>query len=126
MRDTKDELRLANTMLTEHIVNLQEIIGTLESHNRDLLAANQVMREALEGMCAIYDTDGDHSPSDGFVQREKSRKALAINPSDVTLIEVGETDVYETPIAPIIRGRITKGFASGLKLYTIQTKSNTE
>lgn len=59
MIETKDELRLANSMLTEHIVNLQEVIDNLEAHNRDLLAANQGKDAEIKRLTEIISyTDG--------------------------------------------------------------------
>lgn len=116
--DTKDELRLANALLTEHIVNLQDRITSLESHNRELLAVNQVLREALQEILRLTSS----GLSDCVYQVAQS----VIDQHTADLIEVGKTVDYETPIANIVQGRINQGIKSGLTLYTIQTKSNTE
>lgn len=50
-------------------LDFEKIRRALESHD--------ALVEALEGMCSIYDTDGDHGFTDGENARQKAREALA-------------------------------------------------
>lgn len=103
----------------------------LESHNRDLFAANKVMREALKAaQVAIYTYEytGTKDDADKYIKAERlCAESIAFKPGDVMLVEVGT--FYRA------KGNIWTKFLPSFEvgeipdqtpLYTIQTKSNTE
>ena len=62
---------------------IKRILPTLDDEARaalfELLGVIDSQREALEGMACIYDTDGDHSESDGVIQRQKAMNVLTLS-----------------------------------------------
>lgn len=100
-------------------LTMAEMDKILESLNRELLAANWVLRESLQKIIEY-----EEMFSEGFKVKDLAKDA--IDKQDYHLVEVGKTIDYETPIANIVQGMINQGVESGLTLYTIKTKSNTE
>lgn len=90
-----------------------ERITSLESHNRELLAAIKMKDDSL---LRIYDELSSENWRGDI--RETIRDALSIKPGDVTLSEAMDRADAEW--------NRYKSTGEGIKFYTIQTKSNTE
>jgi len=61
------------------LARICELLDKVNALELQLSAKDALLREAKEAliaMCAIYDTDGDHSYRDGENAREKARKTL--------------------------------------------------
>jgi hypothetical protein len=85
-------------VLKRHWHQHKDRINSLESHNRELLAVNQVLREALQKACADVDELSVNSTNEDYIHGfqigvTQSLKIIrAIKPGDVTLVEVGSVD----------------------------------
>lgn len=102
-------------------------ITSLESHNRELLAVNQVLREALNAAQAAldtYDYTGTKEDSDKYIKAERlCAEAIAFNPGDMKLVEVNHIDDFYIDHFGDFQWN---NIYYDAKLYTIQTKRNTE
>lgn len=133
--DLRNEASLSNKEAIEALRTTNEkltnINESLESHNRDLLAANQVLRDALQAAqeaIYTYDYTGTKLDSEKYIKAERlCAEAIALNPGDIALIEVGTFHHTEYSVSPNIDHDAIEPLPHGKhKLYTIQTKSNTE
>lgn len=90
-------------------------IKELESHNRELLAANQVMREALQEITTLHGSTMNFG-----VARHMADNAIKSS-GEVTLLQ---SNIEDNKTVLLINALLVYPLDS--KLYTIQTKSNAE